>query len=294
MRILITGSDGEIGREIAYQLSKNQKYNLNLLSNKKINRKKFNFFYQNLLKPIKLKLKPHAIIHCAGKHTNSKSGSNMKNIYSINMKITKNLIKFANKNNVSIIFFLSSIAVYGSINQDVIFESQNPINTNLYEKSKFLSEKLFCNENNKFNTICLRMPGVFTLNLNKDYPLIIKILKKIINNENVQIYNSNNKFNNILDVNEIVRFINFALRKKKVLSGIYNFSASSPIKFIHAIQLIKKIFGSKSKIINKKSSTKSFIISNKKILNDLNFKTSTTKKIISRCCNNILDKNYDE
>ena len=87
MRILITGSDGEIGREIAYQLSKNQKYNLNLLSNKKINRKKINFFYQNLLKPIKLKLKPHAIIHCAGKHPNSNSGSSMKNIYSTNLKI---------------------------------------------------------------------------------------------------------------------------------------------------------------------------------------------------------------
>ena len=84
MKILITGSDGEIGKKIAYQLSKNQKYNLNLLSNKKINRKKINFFYQNLLKPIKLKLKPHAIIHCAGKHPNSKSGSSMKNI---NLKV---------------------------------------------------------------------------------------------------------------------------------------------------------------------------------------------------------------
>ena len=119
------------------------------------------------------------------------------------------------------------------------------------------------------------------------------MLKKIINNENVQIYNSNKKFNNIIDVNEIIRFINFILRKKKVRSGIYNFSASSPIKFIHVTRLIKKIFRSKSKIINKKSSKKSFIISNKKILNNLNFKTSTTKKIISRCCNNILDKNYN-
>jgi nucleoside-diphosphate-sugar epimerase len=217
----------------------------------------------------------------------------MKNIYSTNMQITKNLIKFANKNNVSIIFFLSSIAVYGSINQNIIFENQKPINPNLYEKSKFFSEKLLCNENNKFNTICLRIPGVFTINLNNDYPLIIKMLKKITNNENVNIYNPNKKFNNIIDINEVVRFINFALKKRRVKRGIYNFSASNPIKFIHVTKLIKKIFRSKSKIINKKSSKKSFIISNKKILNNLNFKTSTTKKIISRCCNNILDKNYN-
>ena len=107
----------------------------------------------------------------------------------------------------------------------------------------------------------------------------------------MQIYNSNKKFNNIIDVNEVARFINFSLKKKKIKSGIYNFSASEPIKFGHVTKIIKKIFRSKSKIINKKSNKKSFIISNKKILNNLNFKTSTTKKIIFRCCNNILDKN---
>ena len=97
MRILITGSDGAIGKEIVHHLSTNKNYNLSLLSNKKKNRNKLKFFYQNLLKPIKLKLKPHVIIHCAAKHPNSSSGSNMRNIYFTNIKITKNLIKFANK-----------------------------------------------------------------------------------------------------------------------------------------------------------------------------------------------------
>ena len=284
MKILITGSGGLIGKEIAYQLSKNKKYDLNLLSNKRINNKKKKFFYQNLLKPIKLKLKPHAIIHCAAKHPNSRSGSNMKNVYFTNMKITKNLIKFANKNNVKKIFFLSSIDVYGLIKKKMVFENQAPFKPNLYEKSKFLSEKLFCKNNNNFQAICLRIPGVFTLNLEKNYPLIIKITKKILNNEDVIAYNLNKKFNNTLDVKEIVKFINFALNKKNIKSEIYNFSASNPIKFIYLINLIKKIFKSKSKIINKSTNRKSFIISNKKILNNFKYKTSTTKKIIVRCC----------
>ncbi len=284
MRILITGSGGLIGKEIVYQLSKNKKYDLNLLSNKRINKKKIKFFYQNLLKPIKLKLKPYAIIHCAAKHPNSRFGSNMKNIYFTNMKITKNLIKFANKNSVKKIFFLSSIDVYGLIKKKMVFENQTPFKPSLYEKSKFLSEKLFCKNNNNFQAICLRIPGVFTLNLEKNYPLIIKITKKILKNEDVIAYNLNKKFNNTLDVKEIVKFINFALRKKNIKSEIYNFSASNPIKFIYLINLIKKIFKSKSKIINKSSNKKSFIISNKKILNNLKYKTSTTKKIIVRCC----------
>ena len=199
------------------------------------------------------------------------------------MKITKNLIKFANKNNVKKFFFLSSIDVYGLIKKKMVFENQIPFKPNLYEKSKFLSEKLFC-KNNNFQAICLRIPGVFTLNLEKNYPLIIKITKKILNNEDVIAYNLNKKFNNILDVKEIVKFINFALRKKNIKSEIYNFSASNPVKFIYLINLIKKIFKSKSKIINQSSNKKSFIISNKKILNNFKYKTSATKKIIVRCC----------
>jgi len=290
MKVLITGSDGAIGNEIAHKLNFNKKYNLILLSNKKRReekKRKFNFFYQNLLKPIKLKLKPHVVIHCAAKHPNSSLGNNMKNIYNTNIKITKNLIKFANKNEVKKIFFLSSIAVYGSTKKKIVSEKEKPKKQDLYEKSKFLSEKLFCKKNNKFQTICLRIPGVFTLSLKKDYPLILKILKKILNNENIVAYNLNQKFNNVLDVNEIVKFINFALTKK-LRSGVYNFSASAPIKFIRVIKLMKKISKSKSKIISKSSNKKSFIISNKKILNKFNFKTASTKKIILRCCRSIL------
>ena len=66
------------------------------------------------------------------------------------MKITKNLIKFANKNNVKKIFFLSTINVYGLIKKKMVFENQTPFKPNLYEKSKFLSEKLFCKNNNNF------------------------------------------------------------------------------------------------------------------------------------------------
>ena len=78
--------------------------------------------------------------------------------------------------------------------------------------------------------------------------------------------------------------------KKNTKSEIYNFSASGPIKFIYLINLIKKIFKSKSKIINKNTNRKSFIISNEKILNNFKYETSSTKKIIVRCCKALAKK----
>ena len=146
MKILISGYDGVIGKEITNKLKKNKRYKLFLLSNKKKKRKlksNINFIQQDITKPIKLKTKIDALIHCAAKHPFSLSGNSMKKIYKINVKMTKNLIEFSNKNNIKKVFFLSSIDVYGQIQNNIVNEKQKPKKANLYGKSKFFSEKLF-------------------------------------------------------------------------------------------------------------------------------------------------------
>ena len=165
----------------------------------------------------------------------------MRSIYKINLEITKNLIKFSNKNDVKNIFFLSSMDVYGKINNQVVSENLKPLQPSLYGKSKLLSEKLLCQRKNKFNAICFRMPGVFNFDLKKNYPLITRILKKIINNQDVEIYNSNKKFNNILDVKEIVKFINILLQKKKIKSEKLQNTLKGQLHFLkngHVIYVI--------------------------------------------------------
>lgn len=291
MQILITGSNGVVGREIVHLLGKNKKYNLILLTNNKKKKNKKKIFYQDLTKPISFKLKIDAIIHCAAKNPLSKIGSNPKNIYSANIKMTKNIINFSNKNNVKKIIFLSAMDVYGLIKTKILFENQEAFNPNLYGKSKSLSEKLFCSKINKFRTVCLRIPGIFTSDLTRNRPLIINILKKVKNNENIVAHNLDKKFNNILDATEIVKFIKIILNKKVIKTEVYNLSASNPIKFIEVINLLKKIFKSNSKIINKNLKLNSFIISNKKIRNEFKVKISTTKDIIIRGCKNIFLNN---
>jgi len=292
MNILVTGTDGVVGGEIVAELKKNKKYKLLQISNKRKIKKKSNIFYCDLKKKINLKLKPYAIIHCAAKHSFSQIGNDNKNIYSSNLDMAKNIAKFANKNNVKKIIFLSSTDVYGIINNKIVTENQRPYKPNSYGKSKYISEKIFCDKENKFNSVCLRIPSVFSFNLKKNNPLIITILKKIIKNENVYAYNLNEKFNNVLDSKEIVKLINIILKKKKIKNGIYNFSSSNPIKFLSVIKLIKKILNSKSEIIDISSKKKPFQISNKKIVDEYKLSLSSTKKIIIRCCQTIKKFNY--
>ena len=100
MKVLITGSDGVVGKEIVNEFKNYKNYNLIEFSNKKKKQKKNKVFYQDLTKKIYLTTKVDAIIHCAAKHPFSKKGNDNKSIYLTNMKMTKNLIKFANDNNV--------------------------------------------------------------------------------------------------------------------------------------------------------------------------------------------------
>ena len=111
-------------------------------------------------------------------------------------------------------------------------------------------------------------------------------------NENIVAYNIDKKFNNVLDADEIVKFIEVVLKMRKNESGIYNFAASRAIKFIKVLKLIKKIFKSKSQIIKCDTHKTSFTISNKKLSKNFNYKIASTEKIIKRCCKNILKKNY--
>ena len=293
MNILITGYDGVIGKEIANLLIKEKKHKLYLFSKKKLKKvEKQKLYYQDLTKTINHKLIIDIVVHCAAKNPLSKSQVSLGNMYTSNIKMTRNLIKFSNKNKVKKLIFLSAMDVYGQIKNKVIIEDQSKINQNLYGKSKLLSEKLFCNNKNKFKTICIRIPGIFTLDLKRNKPFIVGVVKKIIKNRKVYIYNENSSFNNILDSFEIVRFIKLVLRKKIIKSDVYNFTASDPIKISYVIDLIKKIFKSSSKIISKKSIKNSFTISNQKILDSFNFEISTTKNIIIRCCQKIINSNY--
>jgi dTDP-glucose 4,6-dehydratase len=295
MKIMITGANGVVGKELAYQLSKDKKNKIFLLSNSniKIKKKKFKFIKQDLTLPLNFRTNIDVIIHCASKNPLSKTGRKMETIYKKNFKMTKNLIKFSNENNVKKIIFLSSMDVYGKIKNKIVFENQKKLNVSLYGKSKYLSEKYFCDKKNKFKAICLRIPGVFTANISrKRQPLIINILKKVLKNENIDIYNFNKHFNNIIDPREIAKFINVAIKIDLSRSDYYNFCASRPIKFINVVNLIKKIFKSKSKITVKNSKKNSFIISNSKIKNYFNFKISTAKNIILRNCRKIKNTNY--
>ena len=252
MNILLTGSDGSIGRDIKNNFKNKKNFKILFTTNKKKNedlKKNDNIIIQDLKKKIKsLNYKIDAVIHCANKHYNSPGKGNF---YNENIRIAKNLSQFCNKNNVKKLIFLSSIDVYGKPkNNNKIYDENSKLNPeNWYAKSKMVSEKIFNRKENLYRSIILRIPGVLSTSTNKDYPILSKIVNCLNEDRKVLINNASKKFNNVLDTEEISRVLLKLIKKDFKFNKIYNLSANHPTKFINIVKILKKNLNSKSDII---------------------------------------------
>lgn len=275
MKILITGAGGFIGKTLCQRL--NNKFTITGIS-KKFEKKKYRIIKHNLKKKINIKETFDYIIHVAAEIP---SKYNDQYIYHSNIKMTKNILKFADENGVFNLIYFSSMAVYDTNKKKNISEKTRLLKNlkNDYSKSKIESEKYIKNwvnkkKNNK--ALILRIPGIVGKDSHSNF--ISEIVKKIRDDKKIIIFNYNEKFNNIVHVNEIVKFIikQLEIFKKKFL--ILNFGSKKAIKIKEVLELISKKFNYDiKKIENLKSNKNSFLINFKKALK-YGFKPLTVKQ----------------
>ena len=110
-------------------------------------------------------------------------------------------------------------------------------------------------------------------------------MRKLKKNEDIIIFNSKKKFNNVINTDEISKLILFLINKNKKDNDTFNFSTKLPQKLSIILSLLKNQMKSKSKIIQiKDKKKKSFYISTTKIEKKLRFRLMNTKEIIKKSC----------
>jgi nucleoside-diphosphate-sugar epimerase len=279
MKILITGSGTLIGNNIANYLLKKKEFIFAFYNkNKPQNLKKYNncrLIKANLEKKIKFNNYFDVLIHCASKIPNDKI--NKKN-FKVNIKMTNNLLKLCKKFKCKRIIYLSTMSVYGEIKNQIVYENLKPKNIDLYGLSKRISENKilsFAKDNFSIATV-FRLPGI--VGKDSKYNFLSNTLNKIKNNQPITISNINNKFNNVVHINNLQEIVYQSIRKEK-LSQIYNLSSTNPIKIKSIINLFyQKLRKDKNYNIQKNKGS-SFVISGKKIRQN-SYKLYSTKKSI--------------
>ena len=196
MRVLVTGADGFIGREIVEQLSLKNIEVIRLLGPKSVAKisKLANYYtadistYENLLK-LELFDKIDAVIHSAGLAHQFKEIKKAK-FDAVNVEGTKNVAKLAVRLKASQFLLISSTAIYGikktknSSNNnafDSIIEETEPCHPqSLYAESKLEAERVaieICEANNIALTILRPAPVIGEANVGNVARLVQAIEK---------------------------------------------------------------------------------------------------------------------
>lgn len=211
MHILITGATGFIGSKVLQKIiCKYSKDSVIALSSKNLDvktilHKNYNFDKDYLLKNGCENIE--VLIHIGGFIPKTSSEANNINNCTSNINNTLKLLN-SNLPNLKKIIFISTVDVYSEDN-DIISESSKAEPVSLYGWSKLYCEKLVENYSKESGITCqiLRLGHVFGEGEEKYKKILPLTIKKIINNEDIQIWGDGNAIRTYVYIEDVAEAI---------------------------------------------------------------------------------------
>lgn len=223
------------------------------------------------------------IVNTAAIHYETKPEPKLENFIETNILGLNNLCRYAQKIGVRKFIHLSTISIYGTVNNSLLHESDSISDPNFYGSTKWLGERVLREYKKDFECFTLRLPGVVGPNYYICW--LGRMLKKALNNEMIEIFNPENLFNNITDVHQVSQFINFLLITDKKIAGEYNIAANQPISINNVIEILIATSKSRSEIRSVNAPKKSFLIDLSKTQRMTEFYFEKTENIIKNYIN---------
>ena len=234
MKIVITGSNGFIGKNLVKYLRK-YKYQIYKLS--------IDFNNKNakeLIHKILIELKPNCIIHLAGVAHNKYYDD--KSIININTNYTSYLTDLCNMLKIKKFIYLSSIGVLGENSENTIFNEESKYKPyNLYTLSKMNAEKYIIKnfKNRKTKYTIIRS----SLIVGKNAPGNIKLIKKFLKiGIPLPVSGFKNK-RNIIHISDLCNLIFKCLSHKESSNQIFVASGAKPLTPLEIFQEVANIEG---------------------------------------------------
>ncbi|MQF67094.1 NAD(P)-dependent oxidoreductase [SAR202 cluster bacterium AD-802-F09_MRT_200m] len=284
LRVLVTGSGGLIGRYLASSFTQNGWDVIALYRNNYPVipdglRGTIEYLQADLADGL-LDLPPVDVIVHAAAHTRVIADSTTQDFIRTNVIGTSNLVEYAKVNPPTIFVYLSTVSMYGDVSVGELDESTPLTNPEMYGVTKYLGERVISDHAEQFPSVSIRLPGV----VGPGYfvPWIGNSLVKAIRDEDITVYNPESFFNNVVDLEDLGRFIYSAIYSGLEGFEAVNLAADEPLTIREVAGMLVSLSGSKSKIIEQANDRRSFIISNCKVKSVFGFNPATTESIIHR------------
>ena len=263
MKILITGSAGFIGYNLAKNLLEkkgfkvigidnfNDYYDVKLKKRRNILLKKYkNFsFYEldigdkNKLKKIFKKNQIDFIFHFAAQAGVRYSIDHPRKYVESNILGFYNILENTKEYKVKRLFYASSSSVYGENNNFPLNERENIVPKNIYGLSKKINEEigfLF----NKYYNVKLTGLRFFTIYGEWGRPdmMIIKFINCFYKKEIFKLYNFGNHVRDFTYIGDAIQIMYLLLKKHNKLKNfeIFNICSNKPVKLKDIVRFLKK------------------------------------------------------
>jgi UDP-glucose 4-epimerase len=235
MRILITGSEGFLGKVLCNKLQNEGheiiRYDISI--GKDI--LDFKQLYDDMSKC-------DVCIHLAAIADLYVAEVNPELTMNINVKSTEKLIQFANELEVRILF-ASTVCAYGNNGEDVSSENSPLAPTEVYAKSKVEAEKLFMGHLERHSI--LRLATFYGPNMRSSLAVSI-FIDAVVNDEEIRIHGNGLQTRCYTYVTDISSGIITVLNSKT--NGIFNISSDEETSVLGLIEMISNIIGKEAKI----------------------------------------------
>lgn len=213
MKVLITGAAGFIGNHLVGKLrDKHELFALSQRQSLEQSADRTIWIEQNLNNPLdysRLPTSVDAVIHLAQSKFYKEFPEQAKDIFSINVNSTFNLLEYARRAGVKQFIFASTGGIYGySYEKFVETDSVNPIN--FYLSSKYIAEILVANYQQFFDAIVFRLFFVYGAG-QKPTMLIPRLVSSVMSGMPVTLQGSKGILINPIHVSDVVDAINHAL-----------------------------------------------------------------------------------
>jgi UDP-glucose 4-epimerase len=194
-----------------------------------------------------------------------------------NIIFTHSLVKYAESITPNLIIYLSTISIYGDNVAPIVDPSCRLNNPDLYGLSKLMCEKII--ENSKIPSIAIRLPGIVGPNSVRNW--LTTIRQKAVAGEDIEIFNVNSLFNNVIHVEDLANFIGHLLENKFNQFIPLTIGTCDPMTIREVASIVIKHNNGLSKLVVKENTKSSFLISNESAI-ELGYLPKSTFEVVEK------------
>ncbi|MCK4261089.1 MAG: NAD(P)-dependent oxidoreductase [Halanaerobiales bacterium] len=269
-RILVTGSNGFIGRSFIDGFDKNL-YDIFALDFQKEVHSEISgikdYFAIDISKPFQLNIDFDVIIHLAAlNQTNINSNFAYDQFRDVNVNGTINV---ANSCNFEKFIFFSTANMYDKIASQI--NESSPLKPHsFYERSKYEAE-LACKEYIENNKLVILRPVNITGIKQANKAIVPFFFSRAVKNESIQVFVPKNRKIQLLSVKDLLKAIEIVICTEHI-NGIFNLSNKESIEVKEVAEKVVALCNSKSQITCTNNDLENFSeISSEKAKNLLNW-----------------------